>query len=77
LVKDNIKGPVWVEVKVPNETENVFPDRLYAFWGEIVDGSGGRPVAGECGGSRALVTSVMSFEKPSDCSCRMLNLYCL
>lgn len=45
--------------------------------GEMEDGSSGRPVAGECGGGRALVTSVTSFEKPSDCSRRRLNLFCL
>jgi hypothetical protein len=45
--------------------------------GVIEDRSNGRPVAGECGGGRALITSVMSLEKPSDCSRRRLNLFCL
>ena len=45
--------------------------------GRIEDGSRGRPVAGECGGGNALVTSVMSLEKPSDCSRSRLNLFCL
>jgi hypothetical protein len=27
----NVKGPIRVEVKVPNEAENAFPNRVYAF----------------------------------------------
>ena len=45
--------------------------------GKTEDGSKGRPVAGECGGGRALITSEVSLEKPSDCSRRRLNLFCL
>jgi hypothetical protein len=30
-VKDDIEGPVRVEVKIPDETDDAFPYRLYAL----------------------------------------------